>query len=100
VGGGVDFGCAWGLEGLLGVLGWLVLGGVLVVGVGLVGLLVVLLVLRGGDCGGERGDVGLQVGKLAWLRGGRLVDGVCFAGEVLVWRLLVCERGLFGRILP
>jgi hypothetical protein len=60
VGGGVDFGCAWGLEGLLGVLGWL-LGGVLVVSVGLV-LLLVVLVLRGGGCGGERGDVGLQVG--------------------------------------
>jgi hypothetical protein len=42
------------------VLGWL-LGGVLVVSVGLV-LLLVVLVLRGGDCGGERGDVGLQVG--------------------------------------
>jgi hypothetical protein len=58
VGGRVDFGCARGLEGL-GVLDRLRC--VLVVVVGLV-LLLVVLVLRGGDCGGERGDVGLQVG--------------------------------------
>jgi hypothetical protein len=58
--GRVDFGLgAGGLQGL-GVLDGL-LRGVLGVGVGLV-VLLVLVVLGGGDCGGERGDVGLQVG--------------------------------------
>jgi hypothetical protein len=58
--GRVDFGLgAGGLE-RLGVLDWL-LRGVLGVGVGLV-VLLVLVVLGGGDCGGERGDVGLKVG--------------------------------------
>lgn len=52
---------------------------------GLVGRMVVLLgwgvmgvVLRGGG-GGEGGDVGLEVGDLAWLGRWGLVDGVCFA---------------------
>jgi len=50
--GGVDFGVAWGVDGLLdGLRGVVVLL-----------LVVVLLVLGGGDCGWEGGDVGLEVG--------------------------------------
>lgn len=50
--GGVDFGVARGVDGLLdGLRGVVVLL-----------LVVVLLVLGGGDCGWEGGDVGLEVG--------------------------------------
>lgn len=50
--GGVDFGVAWGVDGLLdGLRGVVVLL-----------LVVVLLVLGGGYCGWEGGDVGLEVG--------------------------------------
>jgi len=51
--GGVDFGVAWGVDGLLDGL-----RGVVV----LLLLVVMLLMLRGGDCGREGGDVGLEVG--------------------------------------
>jgi hypothetical protein len=52
--GGVDFGVAGGVDGLLDGLGSVVVVLLLVV--------VVLLVLGGGDCGWEGGDVGLEVG--------------------------------------
>ena len=52
--GGVDFGVAWRVDGLLDGL-----GGVVVV---LLLVVVVLLMLGGGDGGWEGGDVGLKVG--------------------------------------
>ena len=52
VGGGVGFGVARGVDGLLNGLR----------GVAVLLLVVVLLVLGGGDCGWEGGDVGLEVG--------------------------------------
>lgn len=52
--GGIDFGVARGVDGLLDGL-----GGVVVV---LLLVVVVLLMLGGGDGGWEGGDVGLKVG--------------------------------------
>jgi hypothetical protein len=57
VGGGVDFGVAGGLEGLLD---WL--GGVVVLLLMMLLVLMLLVLGCGGYCGWEGGDVGLEVG--------------------------------------